>query len=59
MDKGSIVVVMTPEYYWIICQSHSNNEQYYQWLFENNPSLIINENVINYANKYRSILTEN
>ena len=54
-DKGSIVVVMTPEYYWIMCQSHWNNEQYYQCLFENDPSLIVNEKIINYANKYLSI----
>ena len=26
-DKGS-VVVMSSEYYWILCQSHLNNEQY-------------------------------
>ena len=42
-DKGSIVVVMSSEYYWTMCQSHLNNEQYYRCLFENDPSLIINE----------------
>ena len=26
-DKGS-VVVMSSEYYWTLCQSHLNNEQY-------------------------------
>ena len=30
-DKGSIVVVMTPEFYWKMCQSHLNNEQYYRY----------------------------
>ena len=58
-DKGSIVVVMSSEYYWTMCQSHLNNEQYYRCLFENDPSLIVNEKIINYANKYRSILTDN
>ena len=25
-DKGSIVVITTPEFYWKMCQSHLNNE---------------------------------
>ena len=58
-DKVSIVVVMSSEYYWTMCQSHLKNEQYYQCLFENNPSLTVNEKIINYAIKYRSILTDN
>ena len=41
-DKGSIVV-MSSECYWAMCQSHLNNGQYYWCLFENDPSLIINE----------------
>ena len=31
-DNGSIVVVMMPKYYWTMCQSHLNNEQYYAYL---------------------------
>ena len=58
-DKGSIVVVISSEYYWKMCQSHLNNEQYYRWLFGNGSSLIVNEKIINYAKKYRSILTDN
>ena len=58
-DKGSIVVVMSSEYYWTMCQSHLNNERYYRSLFESNPSLIVNEKIINYPNKYCSILTDN
>ena len=58
-DKGSIVVVMSSEYYWTTCQSHLNNEQYYWCLFENDPSLIVNEKIISYTNKYCSILTDN
>ena len=48
-DKGSIVVVPMPEYSWTMCQSHLNAEQYYRCLFENDPSLSINEKIINYA----------
>ena len=58
-DKGSIVVVMSSKYYWKMCQSHLNNEQYYRCLFENDPSLIVNEKIINYANEYCSIVTDN
>ena len=47
------------KYYWTMSQSHLNKEQYYRRLFENDPSLIINEKIINYANKYHSILTDN
>ena len=39
-----------------MCQSHLNNRQYSLCLFENNPSLIINEK-INYANQH--FLTDN
>ena len=42
-DKGSIVVVMSSEYYWTMCQSHLNNQQYCWCLLENDPSLIVNE----------------
>ena len=50
---------MSSDYYRAMPQSHWNNEQYYRCLFENDPSLIVNEKIINYANKYRSILTDN
>ena len=42
-----------------MCQSHLNNGQCYRCLFENDPSMIVNEKIINYANKYHSILTDN
>ena len=42
-DKGSKVLVMTPEYYWTMCQPHLKNEQYYRPFCENDPSLIVNE----------------
>ena len=51
---------MTPEYYWATCPSHLNNQQCeINKKIENDPSLIVNEKIINYANKYRSILTDN
>ena len=57
--KGPIIVVMAPESYWTMCQSHLNNEQYYRCLFENDRSLIIHEKIMNYTNKYQSIRTDN
>ena len=57
-DKGSIIVNMTPESYWTMCQSHLN-EQYYRCLFENDRSLIIHEKIMNYTNRYQSIRTDN
>ena len=59
-DKGSIVAVMSFEYcYWKMCQSHWNNEQCYRCLFETDPSLIVDEKIIYYANQYPSISTNN
>ena len=58
-DKRSIVVVMTPEVYQTMYQSHLNNEQYYRCLFDNDPSLITNGKLINYGNKHQNILTDN
>ena len=57
--EGSIVGAMSSEYYWTMCQSHLNNEQYYRCLFENDRWLIVNKTIINYANEYRSIFTDN
>ena len=50
---------MISKYYQTMCQSHLNNEQEYWYLFENNPSLIVNEKIINYKNKNWSILPDN
>ena len=58
-DKGSVVVAMTPEYYWTICQSYLDNEQFYRCLFENDHSFNIFDKIINYTNKYQNILTDN
>ena len=52
-DNGSIVVVMMPKYYWTMCQSHLNNEQYYAYL------KAVFEKIINYTDKYHIILTIN
>ena len=29
-DKGSIITVMSPEFYFNICESHLRNEEYYE-----------------------------
>ena len=59
VDKGSIVVMLFEYYYWKMCQSHWNNEQCYRCLFETDPSLIVDEKIIYYANQYPSISTNN
>ena len=57
--KGRILVVISSEYYWTMCKSHLNDEQYYRCLLENDPSLTVNKKIINYPTKYRTILTDN
>ena len=36
-DKGSIIVIMSPDYYWNICQSHISDIPYYRMLNDTDP----------------------
>ena len=56
-DKGSIIVIMSPDYYWNICQSHISDTSYYRMLNDTDPSNIVQKRVMQFADKYKSMLT--
>ena len=55
--KGSIIVVISPDYYWNICQSHISDTSYYRMLHDTDPSKILQQRVTQFADKYKSMLT--
>ena len=58
-DKGSIITVMSPEFYLNMCESHLRNEEYYECIQDNDPSPLLKNRIIVYAKKYKNLLTEN
>ena len=58
-DKGSIITVMSPEFYLNMCDSHLRNEEYYECIQDNDPSPLLKNRIIAYAKKYKHLLTEN
>ena len=56
-DKGSITVVMDPLYYHNMCLEHLEDRQYYQPIADN-PSDIVLEKVVEFANNYQQMLTK-
>ena len=57
-DKGSITVIMNPDYYWDMCHTHLNNIQYYNNLGNENPSEHIQRKINTFADQYANILTQ-
>ena len=58
-DKGSIITVMSQEFYLNMCESHLRNEEYYECIQDNDPSPLLKNRIIAYAKKYKNLLTEN
>ena len=56
-DKGSIIVIISPDYYWNICQSHILDTSYYRMLNDTDPSNIVQQRVTQFSDKYKSMLT--
>ena len=40
-DKGSIITIMSPEFYLNMCDSHLRNEEYYECIQDNDPSPLL------------------
>ena len=55
-DKGSIIVVMSPQFYWDMCLRHLNNPVYYEEV-PSDPCTIIMENLNSFLEKYKPRLT--
>ena len=58
-DKGSVITVMSPEFYLDMCESHLRNEEYYECIQDNDLSPLLKNRIIAYAKKYKNLLTEN
>ena len=56
-EKGSIIVIMSPDYYWNICQSHISDTSYYRMLNDTDPSNIVQQRVMQFGDKCKSMLT--
>ena len=50
---------MSPEFYLNMCVSHSQKEEYYECIPDNNPSPLLKNRIITYTKKYKNSLTEN
>ena len=50
-NKGSIIVIMSPDYYWNKCQSHISDTSYYRMLNDTDPSSAIQQKVKQFADK--------
>ena len=58
-DKGSIIVVMTPKDYWNMCYRHLSDTTFYNNLDNNHSPTIVQDRVNKFAEKYKSIWTNN
>ena len=50
-DKGSIITVISPEFHLNMCESHLRNEEYYEYIQDNDPSPLLKKRIIAYAKK--------
>ena len=50
---------MTPKDYWNMCYRHLSDTTFYNNLDNNDPSTIVQDRVNKFAEKYKSILTNN
>ena len=57
-DKGSIITVMSPEFYLNMRESHLRNEEYYECIQVKDPSPLLKNTIIVNAKKYKNLLTE-
>ena len=56
-DKGSIIVVMSPEFYWDMCLKHLDNPVFYRKV-PTDPSNIVLGRISEFATKFKDRLTE-
>ena len=42
-----------------MCESHFQNEEYYECIQDNDPSPLLKNKIITYAKRYKNLLTEN
>ena len=55
-DKGSIIVIISTDYYWNICHTHISDTSYYRMLNDTDLSNIVQQRVTQFADKYKPML---
>ena len=50
---------MTPKYYWNMCYRYLSDTAFYNNLDHSDPSAIVQDRVNKFAEKYKSVLTNN
>ena len=58
-DKRSIITVMSPEFYLNMYELNLRHEGYFECIEDNDPSPLLKNKLIAYAEKYKNLLTEN
>ena len=56
-DKGAITLIMSPTFYWNMCQKHLNNNEYYEEV-DSDPSGIVYERIRTFTEKHKEMLTQ-
>ena len=56
-DKGSIIVIISTDYYWDICHTHISDTSYYRMLNDTDLSNIVQQQVMQFADNYKPMLT--
>ena len=56
-DKGDITVLMSQDFYYRMCLNELSKEKFYRPLGRTDPSRVVLNDVKNFANRYRDILT--
>ena len=56
-EKVQLLFFMFLDYYWNMCSSHISDTSYYRMLNDTDPSNSVQQRVIQFADKYRSMLT--
>ena len=59
MIKDLLLLLLSPEFYLIMCESHLRSEEYYECIQVNDPSPLLKNRIFAYAKKYKNLLTEN
>lgn len=57
-DKGEVIVIMSTEYYYEMCMNELNKDTVYKRLGKANPSNLVYRKVVDFANRYKTILTK-
>jgi hypothetical protein len=56
-DKGDVTVVMSVDYYVDMCMRELSNTEYYTILGDDDPTPLLQEAVVSFAERYQSMLT--